>query len=115
VQGPEPYLNDLGIHFPCVVDRTKNASIDARHRAFVNYEVYYVSSDEALKAFVAAPYKFVGKITDPVSHHRFRPTAGSPRRSFQGRLFYLESAETATTFDSAPETYGVFKPTMAMK
>lgn len=115
VQGPDPYMRQMRIHLPGIVDRTRDAVFDAAHRAFVNYEIYYFSSEEDLQKFVAAPYKYVGEVTDPVTRDRFRPTAGSPWRSYQGRLFYLESAQTATTFDTAPSDYGVLKPAMAAK
>ena len=115
MQGPEPYLNDLGISLSCVVDPSRPALLDASHRAFVNYEAYYFADDAAMKAFVAEPYRYSGKVTDPVSMTRFSPTAESPTRSFGGRLFYFSSDETAATFDTDQPKYGNLMPGMREK
>lgn len=105
----------MGADLACAVDPTRKATIDASHRAFVNHEVYYVSDDEALREFVTAPYRYSGQVTDPISLERFQPSATSPVRSFGGRLFYFQSNETATKFDSDPRMYGVPRPTMHSK
>lgn len=97
----------------CAVNRAQPAIIDMDHRAFVNHEVYYVSSREALVSFVAEPWRYTGKVTDPVSLERFIPTRDSPQRSYGGRLFFLRSAETAAAFDREPMTYGIPRPMMA--
>jgi YHS domain-containing protein len=113
VQGPETYLNDFAIQLPCAVDPTKTAILDPEHRAFVNHEVYYFSSAEARTQFEAAPYRFTGRVTDPVSLTRFEPSESSPMRTASNRLFYFESGETVATFDHDPEKYSTPKPTMA--
>jgi YHS domain-containing protein len=115
VQGPEQYLNEMGVSLPCAVNPSKTAILDATHRAFVNYEAYFVSDDAAMKAFVAAPYRYTGKVTDPVTRDRFIPTAESPVRSYSGRLFYFLSEETARTFDGNQAKYGTLMPGMREK
>lgn len=115
MQGPEPYLLGMGAHLKCAVDPTRDATIDSSHRAFLNHEVYFVSDDEALRTFVSAPYRYCGKVTDPVSLVRFQPTSASPVRSFGGRLFYFASSETLAKFDGDPRLYGTPKPTMHEK
>lgn len=105
----------MGADLPCAVDPSRKATIDAGHRAFVNHEVYYVSDNDALRAFVAEPYRYTGKVTDPVSLERFQPSATSPIRSFGGRLFYFLSNETATKFDTDARMYGTPRPTMHSK
>lgn len=112
MQGPEPYLNDFHIQLRCAVDTTEWAILDPAHRAFVNHEVYFFSSDAAHKRFEQAPYKFTGKVTDPVSLVRFQPTPHSPTRTAAGRLFYFESSKTRAQFDRFPEHYSTPKPTM---
>ena len=112
MQGPERYLNDLGIQLPCAVDSSRAAVIAADHRALVNHEIYFVADDAALQAFVAEPYRYTGKVTDPVSLVRFEPTSASPTRSFGGRLFYFVTNETAASFDADRDTYGTPKPMM---
>ena len=112
VQGPETYLNQLGIHLACAVDSSREAILDEAHRAFVNYEAYYFSSDEAKRTFAAAPYRYTGKVTDPVSRERFIPTAESPSRTFNGRLFYFETDTTVAAFDANRDKYGTPMPMM---
>jgi YHS domain-containing protein len=113
VQGPEIYLNQMGITLSCAVHADQSSLLDAQHRARVNYEVFYFSSDQALADFVSDPVRYVGRVTDPVTRHRFEPTASSPTRSYDGRLFYFETAENRTTFDGDPGMYG--KPRTGMQ
>jgi YHS domain-containing protein len=115
VQGPEQYLNELGAQLPCAVDPSRPAILDVAHRALVNYEAYYFCDDATMKAFVAEPYRYTGKVTDPVSMERFVPTKGSPSRSYGGRLFYFSSGETAATFDADKMKYGMPMPGMREK
>lgn len=115
MQGPERYLVDLGIQLPCAVDPSRPAVLDVAHRALVNYEAYFFADGAALKTFVAAPYKFTGRVTDPVSQERFLPTEASPTRSHGGRLFFFASSANAATFDGDPATYGTPRPMMKEK
>jgi YHS domain-containing protein len=112
VQGPEPYLNDFHIQLRCAVDSTAQAILDPEHRAFVNHEVYYFSSDDTRQRFEQSPYEFTGKVTDPVSLVRFQPNVSSPSRTAADRLFYFESPETVAQFDQDPDRYSTPKPTM---
>jgi len=115
VQGPEKYLNELGVSIPCAVNPSRPAILDAAHRAFVNYEVYFFSDEPSMSKFIAEPYKFTGKVTDPVTRERFVPTADSPKRSYDSRLFYFASSQTVGTFDSDPMRYGNLMPGMREK
>jgi YHS domain-containing protein len=112
VQGPEPYLNDFHIQLPCAVDSTAMAILDSAHRAFVNHEVYYFSSESTRQQFEARPFEFTGKVTDPVSLSRFQPVESSPARTAAGRLFYFDSEETVAAFDRDPANYSTPKPSM---
>jgi len=115
VQGPEKYLNELGISLPGAVDPSKPAILDVAHRELVNYEAYYFSDDEAMKLFETEPYRYTGKVTDPVSLERFLPTEASPVRSYGGRLFYFASQANASTFDADSVRYGIPMPGMRPK
>lgn len=105
MQGPEIWLNQLGITVACVVDPARNAVLDEAHRVFVNYETYYLCDEQALATFKAAPWKHTGLVTDPVSRERFRPDGKSPRATHQGRLFYFASAANAETFAQDPAAH----------
>ena len=105
MQGPEIWLNELGISVACVVDPDQPGILDEAHRVFVNYEAYYLSSDKAKKKFTSAPWRFSGMVTDPVSHQRFQPTGKSPSTKHDGRMFYFGSADNAKQFAADPAAY----------
>lgn len=105
MQSPEFYLNDLGITVPCVVEPSRPALLDEQHRVFVNWETYYLSSDEALAKFRAAPLKYVGTVTDPVTRERFRPGGRNTRIEHDGRIIWFKKAENAVRFRASPEAY----------
>jgi YHS domain-containing protein len=113
VQGPEPYVLDLGLEFACAVHPDRGAVLDSRHRVFVNYETYYVSDSEALGEFQRAPHLYAGRVTDPVTRERFVVVASSMRREFGERIFYFASPASAETFDGDPEAYAT--PMIAMR
>jgi YHS domain-containing protein len=115
VQGPEQYLVDLGVQLACAVDPSRTAIIDAAHRALVNYEAYFFCDEATMKSFLAEPYRYTGKVTDPVSRERFIPAADSPSRSHGGRLFYFASDQTAAAFDADTVKYGTPMPGMIEK
>jgi YHS domain-containing protein len=105
VKDPDPYLNALDITLACAVDPGKPAVVDARHRLSVNWETYYVSSDDALERFQASPHVYTGLVTDPTERRRFQPVPGSPTREYDGHLFYFASEGTAKQFDEDPGRY----------
>lgn len=113
VQGPEQYLNELGVTLPCAVHPERTAVLDAGHCVFVDYEAYYVSDSQALEEFLEAPYRYAGRVTDPVSHERFVAGETSPRRDRAGRIFYFQSDETASRFDADPDAYAT--PMISMR
>ncbi len=99
----------------CAVDSSRTAVIDAAHRVLVNHEAYFVADDAALQTFKAEPYRYTGKVTDPVSLARFVPTADSPKRTYGPRLFYFSSEETAAAFDRDLAKYSIPMPGMREK
>jgi YHS domain-containing protein len=105
VQDPGPYLDSLGVELPCAVDPERIARLDQAHRIFVNWEAYFVSSEEALTRFERAPWRYVGSVTDPVAGARFQPTESSPNSRYGGRLFYFTSADALAEFEQDPAKY----------
>jgi len=112
VQDPEIHLNDLGISVPCPVDPGQSAVLDRDHRVFVNWETYYLSSPAAMAVFLAAPFAYTGKVTDPVTRSRFEPTADSPRQDHAGRLFFFRSGSAAGQFAAQPDSFATPMITM---
>ncbi len=113
MQGPEVFLNNLGLSVNCVVNIKEKAQIDEKHRVFVNWETYYLSNNQALKKFKKSAYEYTGKLTDPVNQSRFQPTKESPARIIDGRYFYFQNQENALAFDDDPE--GFITPVVGMK
>ncbi len=107
VEGPDNYLKAQGITLPSAVDPSRAAVIDAEHRVFLNYEVFYFASDEVKQKFLADPIAYCGQLTDPVTLLRFRPTATSPRRDHRGRIYFFPAEESAAEFDADPHRYAV--------
>ena len=79
--------------------------LDVAHRVFINYETYYLSSDEAVQKFKKAPWRYTGLVTDPVSGVRFQPDGASPTAEHNGRLFYFSSDDQAEIFSKDPDSY----------
>ncbi len=113
MQGPEIFLNDLGLTVNCVVNTGQKAQLDTDHRIFVNWETYYFSDREAIKKFKKSAYKYTGQLTDPVSAQRFQPDKKSAFRQFDGRLFFFQSKDNALAFDADPKAF--VTPMVGMK
>lgn len=105
MQSPEIFLVDLGLAVPCVVDPERPALLDEKHRVFVNWETYYLSSDANLAKFRADPLKYVGTVTDPVTRERFRPDRSHARVDIEGRMIWFAKPELVARFQASPEAY----------
>jgi len=79
--------------------------LDDKHRVFVNYETYYMSSKAAMGEFRKSRWRFTGMVTDPVSKVRFQPDGDSASAAAAGRFFYFSSRENAEKFAAAPGEY----------
>lgn len=112
MKDPQIYLNELGVELTCVVSEEGAAVIDEARRRYVNWEVYFLSSEEAVGAFDFDPLRYCGLVTDPVSKTRFRPDEDSPKTVYQDRVYYFESAANLEQFDQMPE--GMANPAHTM-
>jgi hypothetical protein len=77
-------LKEQNIDMRCVVNQGRHAAPDPKRRMFVNYELFYLSTHDALERFKRHTLQYCGWLTDPVSGARFRPTSASPRWSTTG-------------------------------
>ncbi len=112
MQDPESYITELDLSFPCPVRPDLDAVIDVAHRAFINHEVYFFSSTEAIDEFLRRPLRYAGLVTDPVSRSRFAPSEVSPSTSYDDRPYYFQNAVTAAQFAADPDRYA--QPTRRM-
>jgi YHS domain-containing protein len=103
VQDPQIFLNQLGVELACAVSDDRAAVIDESHRRQINWEVYFLSGDDAATTFDANPLQYCGLVTDPVSKTRFRPGDDSPRTVYQDRVYYFETAANLEQFNEMPE------------
>ena len=101
MQGPEPFLEKLGVELPGAVDPKTKAVLDPSHRAIVNGHFHWTSSQENLDAFRASAYEYTGPVLEPNSHEWFTPTPRSPRRDIDGEILYFASEESAQEFDES--------------
>ena len=69
-------------------------------------EVYFFSGRAAMRKFQADPIRYCGKLTDPVTLARFRPTLESPSTTYWNRTVYFESDSTRAVFEASPDSSG---------
>ena len=105
VKDPDMYLNALDISLGCAVAQNEPAVVDASHRRFVNWEIFFFSDQERMARFEEDPLRYCGIVTDPVTKTRFRPHASSPRSDYRGRPYFFSSDSTLAVFRGMPETF----------
>jgi YHS domain-containing protein len=105
--GPDGYLERLEIELASFMDETKPAVLDAEHRTFVNYEIYFFADAGELTEFEKDPLQYCGLLTDPVSKKRFQPGKSSPTLTFRGQPYYFLTAENRSAFIAKPSTYAL--------
>ena len=105
MQDPEPYLKDQNLTVQDPLDPSRTAILDAAHRSFVNYEIYFFADDATKRRFDATPLRWCGTLTDPVTRERFAPGDDAPRRDLNGRTFFFASASSAEMFDAMTDMY----------
>jgi YHS domain-containing protein len=94
------------------MDESKEAILDASHRAYVNHEVFFFATSDEREKFVKQPERYCGIVTDPVNRERFRPNKVSPRLEHKGRPFFFISESTMAEFQADPDSF--FVPNLRM-
>ena len=105
IQDPERYLRPMKISLRCPVVPSRRAILDSSLRVRLNQDIYYFSSMAALKRFRKDPLRYCGKLTDPVTRERFRPTKSSPHVAFRGRDYWFAADSTLARFQAQPERF----------
>ena len=105
MQGPEPYLEELGVELPGAVNGNASAVLEPSHRVVVNGQLYWASSPSQTAVLRASPHLYSGPVRDPVSGRWFSPRSSSTRREVGGQVLYFASPANAEEFDREPERY----------
>jgi YHS domain-containing protein len=74
-------------------------------RVILGHDLFFFADEKEKKTFLAEPFRFCGKLTDPVSGERFSPGTATPKSVLEGRTYYFASVETKKTFDAKPAMY----------
>ncbi|MGE5176960.1 MAG: hypothetical protein ACM3JJ_11360 [Hyphomicrobiales bacterium] len=102
---PERYLPDLKVSFPDPVTPSKRAVIDSSRLLKIGQDIYFFATLETMKRFRKDPLAYCGKLTDPVTHARFRPEPGSPHVRYRGRDYWFAADSTKAEFQATPERF----------
>ena len=102
MQDPERYLKERKVRPPSIFPNGKKPLIDSSLREKVNFEIYYFATAAEKEKFHKNPLLYCGKLTDPITMARFRPTASSPKFQYQGRLYYFTADSTLARFVANP-------------
>jgi YHS domain-containing protein len=99
----------------CPVHPERPARFENELRSFVNWEAYFFSDAAAKTSFDVEPWRWCGRVTDPVTRARFVPTETSPRAAHGGRPYFFQSDSTRTVFLADAERYAKPKTMAQMK
>ena len=89
--------------------------IDSDHRVSIGYETFFFADSGNLREFLADPYQYCGKLTDPVSKARFVPDEESPTAEYKGHTYVFASASTYSMFEAMPDMHYLPNYTMMPK
>lgn len=104
-QNPERYLREMKLSLRCPVHPARRAIFDSSLRVKLNHDIFFFSSQSAMKQFRKDPLRYVSMLTDPVTRVRFHPTTSSPRVTFRGRDYYFAADSTLVRFQATPEKF----------
>lgn len=96
-----------GIAIQDYFDAKKPAVLEADHRSFVNYEVYFFADLAEKARFDADPLPYCRLVTDPIIRTRFQPIGLSPKTTHNGRTYYFLTAGNLAAFAADPDSFAV--------
>lgn len=112
MKDPGTFLTGLDITLTSALGTGEPAVMDSAHLTWVNHEAYFFASVDERDVFAADPIPWCGWVTDPVSKHRFRPSAESPHVMHLARPFYFAADSTRDVFAAQPDSF--FLPVLRM-
>ena len=95
----------MNLSFDSIVDPKRSAVLEPELRVILGHDLFFVADEAEKKQFLAEPFRWCGKLTDPVSGVRFVPSAKSPKSVHEGRTYYFATKQTKKTFDAMPAMY----------
>jgi YHS domain-containing protein len=98
----------------CPVASRAPARLEKELMTWVNHELYFFADARSKRKFDEKPWKYCGRLTDPVSRERFEPRRKSPRAEYKGRPYYFTSDSTRTAFLVDPEPRAIPIPMVPM-
>lgn len=105
MQDPEKYLKEMKVKPPSLFKGGARPVLDSSLKAQVNFEIYFFANAAEKKRFLADPIRYCGKVTDPITYERFRPTAASPKTVYGNRTYFFTSETSRATFLADPVTH----------
>lgn len=109
-QNPERYLLDLKLSFKDPVAPKRKAIIDSSRRIRIGQDIYFFSGLSTMNRFKKNPIAYCARLTDPVTHARFRPDSSSPHVIYRGRDYWFSADSTKTRFQAKPEDFSDRQP-----
>jgi len=101
------YLNQLEIELSSMLNHEETAVVDNDHMVRLNYESFFLASEDEVRQFSESPTDYCGPLTDPVSKQRFVPIDSSPSAVFNNRTFYFISKDNRKTFVAMPDSFAL--------
>jgi YHS domain-containing protein len=105
VQDPDDFLKEQKLSFKDPVDPSRDAVIDALHRARIGNDWFFFATRETKDAFLREPFRYALALSDPVNHARFTPSKSSPKLQRAGIEFRFASKATKAAFEAAPDSF----------
>jgi YHS domain-containing protein len=112
VQDPENWLKDKDVDVKCLVSPARKSMRDEKHFARIGNDLFFFASTTNRKRFNKNPFKYLKRLTDPVTFERFEATVDSPSLVHDQVLYYFASEANLRTFQAAPDSFAQIRGAM---
>ncbi len=112
MKDPDRWLKDKEVQVRCLVSPARKAMRDAKHFSRVGNDLFFFASTRNRKVFDKNPFKYVRRLSDPVTFERFTASVDSPSASHDEILFYFANEANRVVFEAAPDSFARVKGAM---